>query len=245
MPSDHDLVDTGEMYLKAVLELEEERVPALRARLAERFGQSGPTVSQTVDRLRRNGLLDLGDDRQIVLTAEGRALAVSVMRKHRLAEVFLHQVVGLEWHLLHTEACRWEHVISDHTENLIDQLLGQPRHSPYGNPIAPGDQPDQACENLSRRAARPDGLTPVRISWIGEPLQADPDGLAELHARGLTPGTEVTVTGPQASGVGLLSGDTVITLPASQAKHVFVTPVPTRLPGAQGGRVPSGVSLAG
>src|ERR1700750_187172 len=112
----HDLVDTTEMYLRTILELEEEGVPALRARIAERLHQSGPTVSQTVARMERDGLLSVENDRHLQLTEEGRHLATSVMRKHRLAERLLHDVLGLEWEQLHIEACRWEHVMSDEVE---------------------------------------------------------------------------------------------------------------------------------
>lgn len=216
---DHDLIDTGEMYLKAVLELEEEGIPALRARLVERFAQSGPTVSQTVDRLRRDDLLELGADRQLVLTANGRRTGEQIMRKHRLSEVFLQQIIGLEWPLLHVEACRWEHVLNDHAADLIDARLGHPRYSPYGNPITREDREGQVT-NLVQQAARPE-LTPAWIAWIGEPLQADPGALAELLDRGLVPGTAigaVTQTGPS-----IVLGAGTTELPQNLARHIFVT----------------------
>ena len=130
-----DLIDTTEMYLRTVYELEEEGVPPLRARIAERLGQSGPTVSQTVHRMERDGLLVVADDRRIELTPQGRARATSVMRKHRLAEVLLTEMIGLPWELVHDEACRWEHVISERVERKILALLDDGRESPYGNPI--------------------------------------------------------------------------------------------------------------
>ncbi|MCE0536517.1 metal-dependent transcriptional regulator [Kineosporia rhizophila] len=242
--NDHDLVDTGEMYLKAVLELEEEGVAALRARLVERFGHSGPTVSQTVDRLRRDQLLDLGADRRITLTVTGRTTAGAVMRKHRLTEVFLQQVVGLEWPLLHTEACRWEHVVSDHTESLINKLLGHPRLSPYGNPIAAGQA--GPVENLARLAAsagRTGSEHPARtIAWIGEPLQADPDALQELLDLGLTPGAAIAAPRAQAATVTLTRGDEhEVSLPERLARHLFVS---TEAPGHPGPE-PLGAELAG
>src|SRR5688500_12499202 len=131
----HDLVDTTEMYLKTILELEEEGVPPLRARIAERLGQSGPTVSQTVARMERDGLVVVAGDRHLELTAQGRARAVSVMRKHRLAERLLIDVIGLEWEFVHAEACRWEHVMSEAVERKLVKLLDNPTTSPYGNPI--------------------------------------------------------------------------------------------------------------
>src|SRR5690606_15901332 len=104
------------MYLKVIFELEEEGIVPLRARIAERLHQSGPTVSQTVARMERDGLVLLEADRHLQLTDEGKLLATRVMRKHRLAERLLVDVVGLSWELVHNEACRWEHVISEAVE---------------------------------------------------------------------------------------------------------------------------------
>jgi len=92
-----DLIDTTEMYLKAILELEEEGITPMRARIAERLDHSGPTVSQTVARMERDGLLRVEEDRQLHFTDEGRLTAIEVMRKHRLAELLLVEVIGLEW----------------------------------------------------------------------------------------------------------------------------------------------------
>ncbi len=130
----HDLVDTTEMYLRTILELEEEGVPPLRARIAERLRQSGPTVSQTVARMERDGLLTVEGDRQLTLTPLGRSTAVSVMRKHRLAELLLVNVIGMPYEEAHEEACRWEHVMSDAVEKRVYELLNRPTRSPYGNP---------------------------------------------------------------------------------------------------------------
>ena len=118
-----DLVDTTEMYLRTVYELEEEGIIPLRARIAERLDQSGPTVSQTVARMERDGLIIVEHDRSLSLTPHGRELATSVMRKHRLAERLLTDVLGLDLSKVHAEACRWEHVMSEEVERkLIDVL---------------------------------------------------------------------------------------------------------------------------
>ncbi|WP_016997216.1 iron dependent repressor, metal binding and dimerization domain protein [Kocuria atrinae] len=134
-----DLIDTTEMYLRTVLELEEEGIPALRARIVERLGHTGPTVSETVQRLCRKGLMVLSEGdirtRTVSLTPEGREQATSVMRKHRLAERLLADVIGLELPYVHEEACRWEHVMSDRVEVLLEKLLSSPTTSPYGTPI--------------------------------------------------------------------------------------------------------------
>ena len=124
-----DLIDTTEMYLRTIFELEEEGVVALRARIAERLGQSGPTVSQTVARMERDGLLTVEGDRHLHLTALGRSHAVSVMRKHRLAELLLVNVIGMPYEEAHEEACRWEHVMSDAVEKKVYELLNRPSRS--------------------------------------------------------------------------------------------------------------------
>src|SRR3954470_3995536 len=125
------------MYLKTILELEEEGVTPLRARIAERLHQSGPTVSQTVARMERDGLLTVEGDRHLVLTHLGRSKAVAVMRKHRLAELLLVNVIGMPYEDAHDEACRWEHVMSEAVEQRVYELLGRPTRSPYGN-LIPG-----------------------------------------------------------------------------------------------------------
>jgi len=163
-----ELIDTTEMYLRTVYELEEEGVVPLRARIAERLGQSGPTVSQTVARMERDGLLHVADDRHLELTEQGRHEAIGVMRKHRLAERLLVDVIGLDWEDVHIEACRWEHVMSEAVERRIVALLVKPLVCPHGNPI-PG------LDDLGLRG-HPDerGLHVVRVRrFVGEhPLTA-------------------------------------------------------------------------
>src|SRR2546421_11194007 len=144
------------MYLRTIYELEEEGVIPLRARIAERLEQSGPTVSQTVARMERDGLLTVAEDRHLELTRAGRARAIGVMRKHRLAERLLVDVIGLEWEQVHSEACRWEHVMSEAVERKLGALLGNPTTSPYGNPIPGLD------ELGGREPAGPSEPGPVR-----------------------------------------------------------------------------------
>ena len=133
----HGLIDTTEMYLRTVFELEEEGIIPLRARIAERLSQTGPTVSQTVARMERDGLLHVTGDRQLALSETGRALATRVMRKHRLAECLLVDIIQLPWEEVHIEACRWEHVISESVERRLFELLGRPERCPHGN-VIPG-----------------------------------------------------------------------------------------------------------
>ncbi|MBB5827963.1 metal-dependent transcriptional regulator [Micromonospora carbonacea] len=222
----HDLVDTTEMYLRTILELEEEGVPPLRARIAERLRQSGPTVSQTVARMERDGLLTVEGDRHLALTPLGRASAVSVMRKHRLAELLLVNVIGMPYEEAHEEACRWEHVMSDAVEQRVYDLLNRPTRSPYGNPI-PGLEelgtPEQPTDRSDgeRNLAFP-GLTgTVVVRRICESVQTDADVLRQLHAAGVDPGATVTVA-QERDGVSIdRSGDRV-RLPREVASRVFV-----------------------
>ena len=122
-------------------------------------GHSGPTVSQTVARMERDGLSSSTGDRHLELTAAGEGKAVRVMRKHRLAERLLTDVIGLEWPYVHEEACRWEHVMSERVEKRLASLLDHPHFDPYGNPI-PGS---------ARSARRPrastflDGVTSLVV----------------------------------------------------------------------------------
>jgi DtxR family Mn-dependent transcriptional regulator len=223
----NDLVDTTEMYLKTILELEEEGIPPLRARIAERLRQSGPTVSQTVARMERDGLLRLEDDRQLQLTETGRARAIAVMRKHRLAELLLVNVIGVPYEEAHEEACRWEHVMSDSVERRVYQLLGRPTRSPYGNPIPGLEELDQAAppvegDEAERNLVFPGLSGAVVVRRICESVHSDPKVIRRLHAAGVDPGAKVTVQ-QQQDGVTVDRAGEQVHLPREIASRVFVT----------------------
>lgn len=194
-----DLVDTTEMYLRTIYDLEEEGVVPLRARIAERLEQSGPTVSQTVARMERDGLLLVAGDRHLELTDKGRVMAVAVMRKHRLAERLLVDVIGLDWQNVHAEACRWEHVMSEEVELRLLEVLNNPTTSPYGNPIPGLDElgvsfPGSGDETLVRLSELPPGQeTAVVVRRLSEHIQADPDIIGRLREAGVVPDARVTV----------------------------------------------------
>src|SRR5690606_33370851 len=154
--------------------------PALRARIAERLDQSGPTVSQTVGRMQRHGLLNVKSDRHLELTEEGRRQAVAVMRKHRLAERLLVDVIGMSYTEAHEEACKWEHVMSDAVEKRVYELLEHPTRSPYGNTIPGLKELDSAAEVvLAERDERPMSVVApgsrVRVTRLCESIQTDPE----------------------------------------------------------------------
>jgi DtxR family Mn-dependent transcriptional regulator len=223
-----DLIDTTEMYLRTVYELEEEGVVPLRARIAERLGQSGPTVSQTVARMQRDGLLHVADDRHLELTDDGRREAIGVMRKHRLAERLLFDVIGLEWEDLHIEACRWEHVMSEKVERRILALLEKPLVCPHGNPIPGLDQlglpfaTDQTETLRSLSDAVASAQTEVIISRISEQLQPDVDLMHRMDKAGMRPGHRLSVT-PGDRGVEVCAdGGNLTFFDRVVADHVFV-----------------------
>jgi len=229
-----ELIDTTEMYLRTVFELVEEGVVPLRARIAERLHQSGPTVSQTVARMERDGLLSVEDDRHLHLSEVGRKLAVAVMRKHRLAELLLVQVIGLDWEDVHIEACRWEHVMSEAVERRLVALLDNPHYCPHGNPI-PGledlgaDPSDDAVPALLQLKVAAGGVErTVVVHRISEQLQSDAELLRQLKEAGVQPGRSLRATASNA-GIRVDSGPTAggepvgMVLPAEVAEHIFVT----------------------
>ena len=224
-----DLIDTTEMYLRTIYELVEEGIVPLRARIAERLHQSGPTVSQTVARMERDGLLTVEGDRHLELTEEGTRLAVRVMRKHRLAERLLTDVIGLDWEAVHAEACRWEHVMSEAVERRLLELLDHPTESPYGNPIPglgelgevkAGEEFMTGVAPLSD-VAGPDTLR-VQVRRISEEMQKDEDLMGVLRRIGAQPGEAVAVVATP-EGVLLGSGGETAEIIAEAADHIFVT----------------------
>ncbi|WP_151083473.1 metal-dependent transcriptional regulator [Nocardioides cynanchi] len=225
-----DLIDTTEMYLRTIYELVEEGIVPLRARIAERLHQSGPTVSQTVSRMERDGLVTVEGDRHLELTGEGMRLATRVMRKHRLAERLLTDVIGLDWELVHAEACRWEHVMSETVERRLVELLDHPTESPYGNPIPGLDElgetaPDELVEGLWLLADLAGAeLSSVRVRRISEELQKDEPLMGTLRRIGAVPDKVIGVSITPA-GVLVGSGGESAELDLEAASHIFVSRV--------------------
>jgi DtxR family Mn-dependent transcriptional regulator len=225
-----DLIDTTEMYLRTVYELEEEGIVPLRARIAERLHQSGPTVSQTVARMERDGLLTVEGDRHLELSPKGRQLATRVMRKHRLAERLLTDVIGLEIEYVHEEACRWEHVMSEQVERRLVELLEHPTESPYGNPI-PGlaelgeaDDPTDILAGLEPLTASVGAGDPVRrtVRRIAEELQKDTQVMSVLRRVGALPGNDVLVSRGH-DGVVVARLAETAEIDTDAAAHIFVS----------------------
>ncbi len=212
-----------EEYLEAILSLEEEGVAVIQARLVERLGHSAQTISETVHRLAEVGLLRRAG-RGIELTDEGRRRAESVVRRHRLAERLLVDVLGLPWHQAHLEAGRWEHVISDEVEARLVAVLGHPTTCPHGNPI-PGADADLSAQHLIAESSPGDAVLLARIT---EKVETDHDALAWLGGLGLVPGRPATVRSlDEDGGVTLeLGGDPnpgeVVSLGAEMCRQLYV-----------------------
>lgn len=226
-----DLIDTTEMYLRTILELEEENIVPLRARISERLGHSGPTVSQTVSRMERDGLVVVSEDRRLELTPAGRRKAVDVMRKHRLAERLLSDVIGLDWAYVHEEACRWEHVMSEQVERRLVELLGYPTESPYGNPIPGLDQLGEApartfeegvvglVQHLNNSGEPSEGT----VRRLAEPAQVDPELLEQLRDAGVMPGARGRFRFNEGYVLIEMDGnDERLELPVELASHIFL-----------------------
>ncbi len=224
-----DLVDTTEMYLRTIIDLEEEGIPPFRARISERIGHSGPTVSQTVARMERDGLLVVEVDRQLSLTTKGRKKAIEVTRKHRLAERLLADVIGLDWSLVHEEACRWEHVMSEQVERKLIAMLGEPTESPYGNPIPAmeeigGPKSEGFLVGVVRATELgADGEHRGILRRIGEPAQFDPELLKRFQLAGVIPGARVTVQlTPEGYRIETDLPQGVIVVPEDIAHHLYL-----------------------
>jgi DtxR family Mn-dependent transcriptional regulator len=211
--------DATEEYLETILEIEEEGVRPIRARLVERLGLSAPAVSETVNRLVDQGYAELLDDRSLHLTPKGRALATTVVRRHRLAERLLTDVIGLEWEKVHREADRWEHAISADVEEKLVALLGDPATCPHGNPI-PG----------TKRAADPEPTVPladaapgpVVVRRISEKMELDDDALQLLVAARLVPESAAIVVAHDSAGVTVKTETGEHHVPATVANLMYV-----------------------
>jgi DtxR family Mn-dependent transcriptional regulator len=217
-----EMHDTTEEYLETIFEIEEEGIVPIRARLVERLRISAPAVSETVNRLVEQGNVELLDNKRLRLTPKGRAIARSIVRRHRLAERLLVDVIGLEWEKAHREADRWEHAISAEVEEKLVALLGDPATCPHGNPI-PGSARgvDHSVSVLLSEAV----AGSVVVKRISERLELDDDALTLIARARLTPGSEATVVGRDAAGnVRLTTGSGDAVVPVAVARLMDVVP---------------------
>jgi DtxR family Mn-dependent transcriptional regulator len=212
-----------EEYLEAVHSLTEEGTPVIQARIAERLGRSAPSVSEMLDRLQDDGYVQRSG-RLVQLTDSGSALAEKVVRRHRLAERLLVDVIGLEWYKVHQEAGRWEHVISDDVEARLVILLGDPATCPHGNPI-PGSSAVRAAVSQRPLSDAQPGEK-IRLERISEEVELDMTSLAYLDEHGFIPGAtaEVSARGPDGTLV-LDLGDSTVAFGPELAGRLYVGPL--------------------
>jgi len=210
-----------EEYLQTVHSLREEGTPPIQARIAERLGRSAPSVSEMLDRLAEDGYVRK-DGRVVELTEKGSVLAEKVVRRHRLAERLLADVIGLEWHKIHREAGRWEHVISDDVEARLVQLLGDPPTCPHGNPIPGSHTP--LPEKTQRALADAEAGDRVRLERISEDVEMDMEALAYLDDHRFVPGRTATVVSRAPDGTLVLdAGGSALAIGSVLARRLYVT----------------------
>ena len=195
-----------EEYCEAIFERREDDVAVIQARIAERLDVSRPAVSEMVHKMADEGLLTVNRGK-IALSVEGMKLAEQVVRRHRLAERFLTDVLGLSWALAHQEAGKWEHVISTPVEDAMAKLLGDPTTCPHGNPIPGSDYRAPDLVALSELAVG-DGFT---ITRIPEELEFAKGMLEFLESHELLPGAVGTLVAlsPDGSATVSIDDDTV------------------------------------
>jgi DtxR family Mn-dependent transcriptional regulator len=194
MPTSGEHHPAFEEYCECIFELDEDDVEVIQARIAERLQVSRPAVSEMMKRLESEGLITVDDG--IDLTADGRRLGGRVVRRHRLAEVFLTDVLKLSWAEAHHEAGKWEHVMSDSVERAFNELLGSPTTCPHGNPIPGSDYEAPDSAPLSDVGIG----TQFTVRRITEELEFEPGLLEFLEASAIQPGNRGTVTAASPDG---------------------------------------------
>jgi DtxR family Mn-dependent transcriptional regulator len=193
--AEEPLSATVEEYLETIYNMSAEEEVVIGARLAEKFHVSAPTVTEMLKRLVRDGYIEMDAKRQVTLTESGNQAAEAVLRRHRLTERFLVDMLGMQWHEVHEEACRLEHFISGAVEDRVIASLNNPTTCPHGNPI-PGSVASARTYLRDQGAVRLSTLTNMEkatILLISEVVEDEEALILYLHDKGLTPGTQLTV----------------------------------------------------
>jgi DtxR family transcriptional regulator, Mn-dependent transcriptional regulator len=195
MKTQEPLSATVEEYLEAIYNIHMEGEVVIGARLAEKFGVAPPSVTEMLKRLMRDGYVEMDQKRQVTLTEKGYQSAEAVLRRHRLTERFLVDMLGMQWHQVHEEACRLEHFISGAVEARVISSLHHPTTCPHGNPI-PGLVPSARNYLKDQRALRLSSAAfgeTVTILCISEVVEDEEALILYLHEKNLTPGTRLTI----------------------------------------------------
>lgn len=218
MPNPGEHHPAFEEYCECIFELREDDVEVIQARVAERLRVSRPSVSEMIKRMTDEGLVTVKDSR-ITLTVSGQRLAERVVRRHRLAERFMTDILGLSWALAHREAGKWEHVLSDEVEEAMNRVLGNPTTCPHGNPI-PGS--DYEAPDAVRLSDVPTGST-FTVSRIPEELEFT-DGMLEfLESSNLLPGSTGTVANETRDGLVVDIDGRSVTVDDFASARILVT----------------------
>ena len=194
MPAPGEHHPAFEEYCECIFELDEDDVEVIQARIAERLQVSRPAVSEMIRRLESEGLIV--NDGTITLTASGRELAERVVRRHRIAERFLTDVLQLSWAEAHHEAGKWEHIMSQSVEEAMDRMLGSPTTCPHGNPIPGSDYENPDSKPLATLAVGSN----FTVSRIPEELEFTPGLLEFLESAAIQPGRAGTLTAASPDG---------------------------------------------
>jgi len=186
---------TVEEYLESIYNMTMEGEVVIGARLAQKFGVSAPTVTETLKRLTRDGFVEMNSKRHVTLTESGNKVAEAVLRRHRLTERFLVDMLGMQWHQVHEEACRLEHFISGAVEARVIAALDSPTTCPHGNPI-PGSVPDARNYLKDQHAVRLSSIPAgeqATILCISEVVEDEEALISYMHDKGLMPGIQLSV----------------------------------------------------
>lgn len=195
MKTDDLLSATVEEYLETIYNMSMEGEVVIGARLADKFHVAPPSVTEMLKRLVRDGYVEMDNKRHITLTETGNQAAEAVLRRHRLTERFLVDMLGMQWHQVHEEACRLEHFISGAVEARVIASLNNPTTCPHGNPI-PGSVPDARNYLKDRNAVRLSSLpvgSVATILCISEVVEDEEALILYLHEKGLTPEIQVDI----------------------------------------------------
>jgi DtxR family Mn-dependent transcriptional regulator len=194
MPGSPDLRElnpASKEYLEAIFELGEEGQKILQARIGERLGLAPATVSEGIKRMISEGYVTIEDGRELALTDEGRRFAEALVRRHRLAERMIVDILGIQWHLCHEQAEDWEKVMTPEVEEAILAKLEGEATCPHGNPI-PGAPSSIAWSDLKPVASMEVGET-ARLTRLLEDVELDHDVLKYLEDHNLMPGRDLTL----------------------------------------------------
>jgi DtxR family Mn-dependent transcriptional regulator len=213
-----------EEYLQVIEQLSDDGVTVIQARVAERLNKTAPSVSEMIERLVDEGYVTRRG-RELELTTNGHEIAQSVIRKHRLAERLLADVIGLPWHLIHEEAGRWEHVMSDEVEKRIVALLDDPGTCPHGNPI-PGSINEVTDRHEQRPMADSDEGDVFRFARLTEEAETDLQSLSEFNAVGFLPNATASIRAKNADGtIDLDVNGSALNVREKMTQQLFVVPV--------------------